>query len=219
MATEEVHALLCCCARDRARVSRAPEREEDLRRALISLPGVRDARVEISGNDVTRLVVVAIPERTPSALLPPIRFAAAQRGLVLDPELIEILTVRSRDPAKGERRKLAQMSITRGEGDFHVRVSMTLHGDVLVGESQSQPSDELNGVAAAVVRSLSSATSRHLSVKSVDELAVGPDRLVVVTVADGEQLLIGSADVGDDPFTATARATLKAVNRVLALPQ
>lgn len=205
-------------SRDRSFVAeRQGAPAQDLRAALVSLPGVRDARVEVLGDEVTRVVVMTLPERSAASLIPPIRFAAAQRGLSLDPALIEILTVRESDPLEEERRKLAQVSVTRTEGDYHVRVSMTLHGDVLVGESEGSEPEGLLSVATAVLRSLEPVLPRRLRIHSIDQLAIGGEHLIVVSIMDGANLLVGSGVTERDPFAATARATLQAINRVLTL--
>jgi len=189
----------------------------DFQRTLEELRGVRGARVEIQGSDVTAIRVLVIPERETGQTIADVRtLAASILGTEVDPQRIEILRVAGPvQQASVRQRKLSGMSIERSQEWFHARVALELDGDVLVGESGS-PSErgfEYRSVARATLQSLLELLEGPIDLDTVQILPMGDSQLAVVILGRNDETLVGTALVRLDEHDAIARATLDAVNR------
>ena len=194
----------------------------DLQRCLEELHGVRGARVDVQGNEISAVRVLVVPERDTQQTITEVRSRAAERFAVdLDPERIEVLRVaEALQNTVARRRKLSSIAIERSDDKFRARVVLELGGDVLVGESDAptERSFEHRSVARATLDGLRELLTEKIDLESVLVIPVGGARLAVVTFGREGETLVGSALVRLDDHDAIARATLDAVNRTIGAP-
>jgi hypothetical protein len=195
----------------------------DLQHSLEGLRGVRGARVEIQGDEITAVRVLVVPERrTQETIGEVVSIASDLFDVAIDPERVEVLRVAGPLSQEGDRRrKLSGISIERLGQRFHAKVVLELGGDVLVGESDS-PSEqgfEFRSVARATLDGLRELLDEDIDLDSVQVLPIGNGRLAVVMLARGGEMLLGTALVRLDEHDAIARATLDALNRTLGARQ
>jgi hypothetical protein len=194
----------------------------ELQRSIEELRGVRGARVEVQGPNVTAIRVLVVPERDTGGTIRDVRRLASQHfDLEVDPDSIEILRVAEPLEKPGaRRRRLSGIAIERSNERFHARVVLELDGDVLVGEcdSPTERSFEYRSVARATILGLKELLDQDVDLDSVQVMSVGNSRLAVVTLGRGGEILVGCALVRLDDHDAIARATLDAVNRTIAAP-
>jgi hypothetical protein len=195
------------------------ERLRRLEEAVGRLRGVRGARADLDPSGSPSVRALVLPESDHSAIAGAIDSLAKSSGVALEPESIEIL--RADLPAPGRRsrrRRLASLSVTRSDDGFTVRVTLELNGDVLLGETEG-PSGrrfEMRAIAGAVLDGLGDVIGFEAQLETVNLLQAGETRLAVVQLNTHTGSLVGSALVRYDEHDAVARATLAAVNRVIA---
>jgi hypothetical protein len=182
------------------------------------LRGVRGARADLGPGGAPSVRALVLPESDPTAITGAIGSLARSTGVSLAPDSIEILRADLPAPAhRSRRRRLASLSVTRSDVGFTARVTLDLHGDVLIGEAES-PSGrrfEMRAIALAVLDGLGELMEFQTQLDSVNLLQVGDTRLAIVQLTTATDSLIGSALVRFDEHDAVARATLAAVNRLV----
>ena len=193
----------------------------ELEQAVASLRGVRGARVETAANGRVAARVLVVPERDPAEVTAEVvRIAAERFGMELSAGAVEVLRSGGVDPGSvPPRRRLSSVATRRSVDEFMVRVTLELHGDVLVGEAGAPcgPRHEHRTVVRAVLNGLRSLLEPSCDVDGVSVLQLGDVRLAVVSVLAGADTLVGSALVRVDDNDAIARATLDALNRTMTL--
>ncbi|HEX2051028.1 MAG TPA: hypothetical protein VHJ34_10420 [Actinomycetota bacterium] len=193
----------------------------ELEQAVASLRGVRGARVELGSSGAPEVRVLVVPERDPADVAAEVvRIAAERFGVDVPAAGVKVLRSGGVDPgAVPPRRRLSSIATRRSSDEFMVRVTLELHGDVLVGEAGAPCGlrHEHRTVARAVVNGLRSLLQPSIDVDAVSLVALGDVRLAVVSLLAGADTLVGSALVRVDDNDAIARATLDALNRTMTL--
>ena len=193
----------------------------ELEVAVAALRGVRAARVQSGPNGIESVRVLVVPERDPAEVVTEILAAVwAHLGTSLDPHAVEVMMASAPPSPHGRprRRKLSSLSTKRAGDRFTSQVILELDGDLLIGEDDS-PSGlrfERRSVADAVLYAVSQLVSEPLELGTADFVEMGDCRIAAVTVQRSNGMLLGSAVVTLDEHDAIARATLDAVNRLLA---
>lgn len=172
-------------------------------------------RAEVPRPGELRIRISAIPERDEESLVTEAQAAAAAHGYEVAPEHIEVLNTSVED--RGRRRKLSYLKVTRAADALTAWVGLELAGDTLIGEREIDLAADVEprAVVEAILNIVAQMTDAVPRFASVDVLWVGQERVVVVALIGGRDAWVGSAEVGADLLHATARATLKAINRSL----
>ena len=187
-----------------------------LEEALVNLPGVRRVKVAAEDDAVTAVTLLVTPERDAHEVMRRVRSIAAELRIPIDEVATEILGASNGEGAPG-RRKLSSLTTRRSPERFSVQIALELDGDVLVGEAEASHGRrfEHRCVAIATLKATSKLLPFPLEVESVDFLAFGVQRLAVVYLSRGTDVVVGSAMIRSEEYDAIARATLDAVNRFL----
>ncbi len=189
----------------------------DFETALRDIKGVRNARVDGTGEMIAAVRLLVVPEKSTASAISETVAIAARLGLTIDPAKVDVL--RSADASdlalRPGRRKLSSLSTERSGAHFTSRVTLELAGDVLVGELDLSEGDaiEYRSVAGAVIQGVHELVDGPLAVDAVDIIEIGSARFAVVAIRAGRDVLIGSALTGHDEHAGIARATLDALNR------
>lgn len=172
--------------------------------------------MSIDESDSVAVEILVVPEREAETVVREAVAQARRLGVDITPAQVDVLPARVASQ-EGQRRKIAQVATSYSESLFTARVTLQLGGDLVVGEGQtvSGLGLETRAVAHAVVEAVKTILPEPLAVADVDRLRVGGEELIVVTIRRPAGTLVGSAVLGSDPFDATARAAMKAVNGVL----
>ncbi|MFN2588216.1 MAG: hypothetical protein ABR613_08865 [Actinomycetota bacterium] len=201
----------------------APPQVTELEVALAALRGVRAARVDSSAAGLESVRVLVVPERDPSDVMTEIQgMVWAHLGEQLDPHAIEVMkaTGAGRPGDRPRRRKLSSLATKRSGDRFTAQVILELDGDLLIGEDDSPAGRrfEPRSVAQAVLDAVRQLIDDPIELGSADFVEMGDCRIAAVAIGRPHDLLLGSSLVTLDEHDATARATLDAVNRLLADP-
>lgn len=193
----------------------------DLEAAVAALRGVRAARIHSGGEAVDSVRVLVVPERDPAEVVLEIQSLVwAHLGAELDSHSVEVMKASGLGAANGrpKRRKLASLATKRSGDRFTSQVILELDGDLLIGEDDAPagPRSEHRSVAEAVLDAARRLVSVPLELGSADFVEMGDCRIAAVVVERRDELLLGSSVVTFDEHDAIARATLDAVNRLLA---
>lgn len=196
----------------------------ELEVAVAALRGVRAARVDSSAAGLDSVRVLVVPERDPGEVITEIQgMVWAHLGERLDSHAIEVMKATERTSSNGrpKRRKLSSLSTKRAGDRFTSQVILELDGDLLIGEDDSPAGRrfEHRSVADAVLDAARQLIAEPLEVASADFIEMGICRIGAVVVARPAGILLGSAYVTLDEHDAIARATLDAINRLLADPR
>ena len=183
--------------------------------ALNRLRGVRQARVSLESEGVHAQVLV-LPERSEADTRRDVELICRNLNLEL-PVRLEILGARGVRSEASFRRKLTSIGTRRYGTRFSAHVALELDGDTLLGEVDVPAGSrfEKRSVARAVLMGVQRLIPATMQIEDVDVLSFGSKRIAIVSLGDGEDLLIGSALVRSDELEAVARATLDAINRLL----
>jgi hypothetical protein len=196
-----------------------------LEKLILTLPGVRGAKVEADEAGIRSVRVLVMPERQTDSTVREVRsLAAGDFGVELDHSTIHILraggeTVESRE--RPARRRLASLMTERSPSAFKTRVTLEMPGDVLVGESESHPGElfENRSIANAIIIGLRDLLAFPVEVEAVNLIRQAEGTLALVFLHRGHDRLVGSALVQKDEHDAIARATLDALNRFLGVSE
>jgi hypothetical protein len=167
--------------------------------------------------------VLVVPERDPGEVVTEIQgMVWAHLGTSLETHAIEVMKASGRASANGrpKRRKLSSLATKRSGDRFTSQVILELDGDLLIGEDDSPAGRrfESRSVAEAVLDAVRQLIAEPLELGSAELLELADCRVAAVVVQRTNDLLLGSALVTLDDHDAIARATLDAVNRLLASP-
>ena len=195
-----------------------------LEKLILTLPGVRGAKVEADEAGIRSVRVLVMPERQTDPTVREVRsLAAGDFGVELDHSTIHILraggeTVETREQ-RPARRRLASLMTERSPSAFKTRVTLEMPGDVLVGESESHPGElfENRSIAKAIIIGLRDLLAFPVEVEAVNLIRQAEGTLALVFLHRGHDRLVGSALVHKDEHDAIARATLDALNRFLGV--
>lgn len=193
----------------------------ELEVAVAALRGVRAARVDSSPAGLDSVRVLVVPERDPGEVITEIQgMVWAHLGERLDSHAIEVMKATERPSTNGrpKRRKLSSLSTKRAGDRFTSQVILELDGDLLIGEDDSPAGQrfEHRSVAEAVLDAVRQLVAEPLELSSADFVEMGDCRTAAVVVDRPGGVLLGSSMVTLDEHDAIARATLDAVNRLLA---
>lgn len=193
----------------------------ELEAAVAALRGVRAARVHSREDAVDAVRVLVVPERDASEIAHEIQALVwAHLGAELDAHAVEVMKASAPGAANGrpKRRKLTSLATKRAGDRFTSQVILELDGDLLIGEDDSPAGrrSEHRSVAESVLDAVRRLVSFPLELASADFVEMGDCRIAAVVVDRGDELLLGSSVVTFDEHDAVARATLDAVNRLLA---
>jgi hypothetical protein len=196
----------------------------ELEVAVAALRGVRAARVDSSAGGLDSVRVLVVPERDPGEVITEIQgMVWAHLGTELDAHAIEVMkaTRPSSGNGRAQRRKLSSLSMKRSGDRFTSQVILELEGDLLMGEDDSPAGRrfEHRSVADAVLDAVRQLIAEPLELTSADFIEMGDCRIAAVAVERAGGILLGSALVTLDEHDAIARATLDAINRLLADPR
>lgn len=201
------------------RVSNRDAIARELRDAISALGGIRDARVDIDASGEITVRTLGVPERAAEETVREVISVGRSLGLTIDPSRVQVMRLKTEAPApQPARRRIGALSTSRYGEEFTARVSLELHGDVLVGESASPlgPRSELRAVALAILEAARELLEFPVTVEAVGMFEVGTIRSILVVLNRGPEVLVGSAIVRVDVYDAVARATLDALNRFIA---
>lgn len=201
----------------------APPQVSELEVAVAALRGVRAARVHSSPAGLESVRVLVVPERDPGEVVTEIQgMVWAHLGTSLETHAIEVMKASGQASANGrpKRRKLSSLGTKRSGDRFTSQVILELEGDLLIGEDDSPAGRrfEPRSVAEAVLDAVRQLIAEPLELGSAELLELADCRVAAVVVQRTNDLLLGSALVTLDDHDAIARATLDAVNRLLASP-
>lgn len=188
-----------------------------LERALAELPGIRGARVVAHLAGIESIRVLAIPERSTPNVIDDVVGMVRRHGGQVAADAVQVLRVG--EVRNGiHRRKLSSVSTHRSDERFTARVALELGGDVLVGEDEAPVGRrfEHRSMASATLDGVRRMLDVQVELESVQILPLGTDRLVSVILNVEGSCLVGSAMVRVDEYDAIARATLDALNRLIA---
>jgi hypothetical protein len=196
-----------------------------LEKLVLTLPGVRGAKVEGDEDGIRSVRVLVMPERQTDQTVREIRsLAAGELGVELDTATIHILRAGGETTTPRERparRRLSSLMTERSNSAFKTRVTLEMPGDVLVGESESHPGAlfENRSIATAIVTGLRDLLAFPVEVEAVNLIRQAEGTLALVFLHRGSDRLVGSALVHKDEHDAIARATLDALNRFLGVSE
>ncbi len=200
---------------------------QELEAALARVRGVAAARV-VAGDsgEIQEVHVLATPERPAKQVVRDVESVLATLfRLHVDHRKISVAQVNPEsDPGRGAgNAELSLFAVSVSSRDLRCTVNVQLRlGDYLyegVASGPDSPRQRLRLAAAAAVQAVEEYTGGGvpLAVEDVQEVALGPRTVVVVSVArpsvDGGDCLVGTAVVQHDPVEAVARAVLDAVHR------
>jgi hypothetical protein len=194
-----------------------------LEKLILTLPGVRGAKVEADEGGIRSVRVLVMPERQSDPTVREVRsLAAGELGVELDPTSIHILRAGGEKPVERERparRRLSSLMTERSPSTFKTRVTLEMPGDVLVGESESHPGElfEHRSIANAIIMGLRDLLAFPVEVEAVNLIRQAEGTLALVFLHRENDRLVGSALVHKDEHDAIARATLDALNRFLGV--
>jgi hypothetical protein len=195
------------------------ERLGRLESEVAKLRGVRGARADLDPSGTPSVRALVLPEGDPSAVRSAIRTLARTTGVPLATDSIQILQADlPSSNGKSRRRRLASLTTSRSDDGFTARVTLELDADVLMGEIEGPTGRrfEQRAIALAVLDALGDLLDFDAQLDNVNLLQVGDTRLAVVQLNSETDSLVGSALVRFDEHDAIARATLAALNRVVA---
>ncbi|MDQ3956715.1 MAG: hypothetical protein M3273_00165 [Actinomycetota bacterium] len=193
----------------------------ELEAAIAALRGVRAARVTSGAQGLESVRVLVVPERDPAEVIAEIQASvSAHLGMSIEAHAVEVMRATARTAPNGRprRRKLSSLSTKRAGDRFTSQVILELDGDLLIGEDDSPAGRpfEHRSVAESVLDAVRRLVAEPLELGTADFLEMGDTRVAAVSVQRANELLLGSAVVTYDEHDAIARATLDAVNRLLA---
>jgi hypothetical protein len=196
--------------------------------ALRAVPGVADADVEPDGEGLGLLRLGLAPGVDEAQVATKVgRLLKEKFGLGVDAERVQLIedaeAPEANGRADGRRPVISRMQLVSSGLDVTATVSLSYHGEVVLGESTgtATQSGVHRAVATAALHALEHLLDKKakFEVESVDVAQTGRDRTVLVSVTmvsgSGTDRLTGSAVVRDDVRQATIRAALDAVNRRL----
>lgn len=197
---------------------------DELEVALAALRGVRAARVHSGPAGIESVRVLVVPERDPAEVVTEIQgMVWAHLGDAIDRHVVEVMKATGRASGNGrpKRRKLSSLATKRSADRFTSQVILELEGDLLIGEDDSPAGRrfEHRSVAQAVLDAVRELAVEPLELGSADFVEMGDCRIAAVAVQRPNDLLLGSAVLTLDEYDAIARATLDAINRLLADPR
>jgi hypothetical protein len=193
-------------------------RAQTIENALQEVRGVRQARVEVSTEGVEAVRVLVAPEFQHPRLVDELRdLIEAKCDVPIAREAIEILSTNGQ-MSTSLRRKLASLLTERTNDRFTARVTLEAAGDIVMGEGSSPtgPRFERRSVAQATLTGLGALLEGPVEIEKVSILGGADESVALVVLTTGEISLVGAAVVRQDEYDAIARATLDAVNRLIA---
>ncbi|MGH9194502.1 MAG: hypothetical protein ACRD1T_02020 [Acidimicrobiia bacterium] len=193
-------------------------RAQTIQDSLKSVRGVREARVELGEEGVRAVRVLVAPELQHPGLVDELRDKIVARcGVDVSADAIEILTTAG-PQGSGLRRKLASLLTERTHDRFTARVTLEAAGDIVMGEGSSAagPRFERRSVASATLNGLGNLIEGPVEIEKVSILNGADEQVALVVITTGEASLVGAAVIRHDEYDAIARATLDAVNRLVA---
>jgi hypothetical protein len=195
------------------------EKKRGLEDSIVSIRGVRAAKVHDAGEDVSRIEVLVVPERVHEEpqVITAVQAAASDLSVEVPPENIRVVTVPV-DENGQQRRKLLSVVTRRSDDGFEARVWLEKCGDVLVGEASAdhQPGGQYEAVARAILDAVGNLLPGEAKVLHVDLLKIGAVGSATVALDWDGRRLIGTAELQRDQYDAIARAALDALNRFIA---
>lgn len=200
---------------------------------IVQLPGVMFAQVAVNDwGAIQEIHVLATTERGAKQIVRDVESALAARwGVAVDHKKIsvaQVATGSSRLPPV--RLKLlglkTEVDTLRGRLAVEVTLGMPGQPDLTFtgrGEGPGSLAMQPTVVANAVINALNSAVEpnhhfilENASLKQMTGHEIALALITYVGANGGEQLLVGGAQAGGDPLSATVRACLQATNRLMA---
>lgn len=191
-------------------------------RALKKLPGVNTAEVTSGPRGIEAVKVLVDRDRDRSETVADVLATAT---ITLDvhllPESVNVIEQPARESASSGpvngRDRLSGLAVWRNDEDILAMVSLDGEERNLEGAHRAlSGQSQLRSVAEATLDAIAPLLRSHLYVREAAIVAVGPERVALVMVADEHDVLVGAAAVRVDETDSIARATLDAVNRWIA---
>jgi hypothetical protein len=202
---------------------------EEIESAIARIPSVNAARiVTAQGGRIAEVHVLANRDRAPKQVVRDVQSVAlATFGLEVDYRTVSVVQL-DEPLTEGEgsadakpRVALLRLNTEAAGHTSTIQVHLSMSGSELVGSARGPASSGMRLVARAVVDAL--ATVIGDSALDVDFAGlVGADRYTVavavlrLATTKEDQVVSGSAVVRKDPNDAMARASLAALNRLIA---
>jgi hypothetical protein len=201
----------------------------EIESALARIPSVTAARVVAgSGGRITEVHVLARRDRGPKQLVRDVQSVALTNfGIEVDYRTVSVVQLDD-PPTESDtfsvavsRAALVRLSAEVSGNTTVVQVQLSSGGQELIGSARGPASSGMRLVARAVVDAVSSLLGDSaLDVDFADLISAGPYSVAVAVLRlatnRGDQVVSGSAVVRKDGNDAMARASLAALNRLMA---
>jgi len=201
---------------------------DEVESALARIPSVTAARVVTGPNGrVAEVHVLARRDRAPKQLVRDVQSVAlASFGIEVDYRTVSVVQlddalVEGDGPSPAPRVALLRLSADVSGHSTEVRVHLSAGGQDLLGTARGPASSGMRLVARAVVEAVASLIGDSaLDVDFAEIVPAGQHSVAVailrLATARGDQVVSGSALVRKDGNDAIARASLAALNRLIA---
>lgn len=201
---------------------------DEVESALARIPSVTAARVVTSPNGrIAEVHVLARRDRAPKQLVRDVQSVALTSfGLEVDYRTVSVVQlddplVEGDGSSSAPRVALVRLTAEVSGYSTAVRVHLNAGGQELVGAARGPASSGMRLVARAVVEAVASLIGDSaLDVDFAEIVPAGPHSTAVAVLrsatARGDQVVSGSAIVRKDGNDAMARASLAALNRLIA---
>ncbi|MDP8959086.1 MAG: hypothetical protein M3N51_07795 [Actinomycetota bacterium] len=194
----------------------------EVEEALCRLPTVDAARLVGDQQTVSEVHILAATGKPPKQVVRDIQsLAMARFGLNIDRRVVSVVQMAGQGMGEVERPVIVGVREAPDGSRTTVTVTLSWRGQSFAGESTgpSAAATRLRLIGEAAVRALEQALGGGpaLALEAVAVPTVGSRQVavaqVVTVVNGGEETMVGSALVRNDPAEALARAVLDAVNR------
>jgi hypothetical protein len=201
---------------------------DEVESALARIPSVTAARVVTGPNGrVAEVHVLARRDRAPKQLVRDVQSVAlASFGIEVDYRTVSVVQlddalVEGDGPSPSPRVALLRLSADVSGHSTEVRVHLSVGGQEFLGTARGPASSGMRLVARAVVEAVASLIGDSaLDVDFAELVPAGQHSAAVailrLATARGDQVVSGSALVRKDGNDAMARASLAALNRLIA---
>ena len=204
----------------------------EIESAIARIPSVTAARVVAgSGGRIIEVHVLARRDRGPKQLVRDVQSVALTNfGIEVDYRTVSVVQLDD-PPTEADSISVAvsRVALVRLSADVSgnttvIRVQLNGGGEELAGSARGPASSGMRLVARAVVDAVSTLLGDSaLDVDFADLIPAGPYSVAVAVLRlatnRGDQVVSGSAVVRKDGNDAMARASLAALNRLMASPQ
>ncbi len=211
-------------------ISGQPEQpDRSIENIIAQVQGVLSSRVVCKDREIVEIHVLADSSRSPKQVVRDIESAILVKlGLPIDHKCISIAQLDRKEKQIARslpRFKLVEIGCVAGRQEIDVFTTIALGNDRFKGTASGPNTsrNRLHLVARATLDAVinGQCISKNLNADAVHQINLSGQEIIVVFVShhlgDREEILLGTALDKGDPLEATAKATLDAMNRRLAV--